>query len=82
MVARSRRHALYVHARRCPEKEPSRLWPGAIYLSTGEQPLPLSGRRATELRRLERPQSCPCLYRQRETLRSVLPKSAMLEWTI
>ncbi len=39
-------------------------------------------RRATELCRLERSQSCPCLYRQRQTLRSMLPKSAMHNWTI
>ena len=37
MVAGSRHHALHAHARQCSEKEQSRLWPGAIYLSAGEQ---------------------------------------------
>ena len=37
----------------------------------GEQQLSLSCRRATELRRLERSQSRPCLYRQRQTLWSM-----------
>jgi hypothetical protein len=72
MVAGSRHHALYAHARQCSEKEQSWLWPRAIYLSAGEQQLPLSCRRATDLRRLKRSESCPCLYRQRETLRSML----------
>ena len=40
------------------------------------------GKRATELRRLERSQSCLCLNWQREALWSVLPKSAMHEWTV
>ncbi len=31
-------HPLYAHARQCSAKEQSRLWPGAIYLSAGEQP--------------------------------------------
>ena len=82
MVAGSRHHPLYAHARQCSEKEQSRLWPRAIYLSAREQSLPLSCGRATELRWLERSQSCPCLYRQRETLRSMLTKSALHEWTI
>ncbi len=82
MVAGSRHHALHAHARQCSEKEQPRLWPGAVYLCTGEQQLPLSCRRATELCRLKRSQSCPCLYRQRQTLRSMLPKSAMHNWTI
>ena len=64
------------------EKEQSRLWPGAIYLSAREQQLPLSRRRATELCWSERSQSCPCLYRQRQTLRSMLTKSTMHEWTV
>ena len=82
MVAGSWHHALHAHARQCSEKEQPRLWPGAIYLSAGKQQLPLSCRRATELCRLERSQSCPRLYRQRQTLRSMLPKSAMHNWTI
>ena len=82
LVAGSRHYPLYAHARQCSAKEQSRLWPGAIYLSAGEQQLPLSCGRATELRWLERSQSCPCLYRQRETLRSLLAKSAVHEWTI
>ena len=82
MVAGSWHHALHAHARQCAEKEQPRLWPRAIYLSAREQQLPLSCRRATELCRLERSQSCPCLYRQRQTLRSMLPKSTMHEWAI
>ena len=61
MVAGSRYHALHAHARQRSEKEQSRLWPGAIYLPAGEQHLPLPGRRATELCRLECSQSRPCL---------------------
>ena len=77
MVAGSRHHALHAHARQRAEKEQHRLRAGAIYLPTRKQHLPLSGRRATELCRLERSQSCPCLYRQRETLRGMFPKSTM-----
>src|SRR5262249_10283326 len=81
MVAGSRHHALYAHARQRAEKEQSRLRPGAIYLSAREQRLPLSGRRATELCGFERAQSRPCLYRQRQTLWSMLTKSTMHHWT-
>ena len=42
-----------------------------------EQQLPLCCRRAVEPCWLECSQSCPCLYRQRQTLRSLLPKSTM-----
>ena len=77
-----RHHALHAHARQCSEKEQPRLWSGAIYLSAGEQQLPLSCRRAAELRRLERSQSCPCLYRQRQAVRSMLAESAMHHWAI
>src|SRR5215469_7964989 len=82
VVAGSRYHALYAHPRECSEKEQSRIWSRAIYLSAEEQPLPLSCRTTSELRWLERSQSCPCLYRQRETLRSMLTKNAMHNWTI
>jgi len=82
MVAESRHHALHAHARQRAEKEQSRLWAGAIYLLGREQHLPLPGWRATELCRLKRSQSCPCLYRHRETLRGLLPKSAMHEWAL
>src|SRR5882724_3685454 len=82
MVDGAEYHALHAHARQCFAKKQSRLWPGAVYLSAREQQLPLSCRRATELRRLERSQSGPCLYRQRQTLRSMSSKSRMHEWTI
>ena len=82
MVVGSRHHALHAHARQCSAQEQPWLWPGAIYLSAGKQPLSLSGRRATELRRLERPQSCPRLYRQRQALWGVLTKGAMHQRTI
>ena len=82
MVAGSRHHALYAHTRQRAEKEQSRLRPGAIYLLAREQQLSLSGRPATELCRLERSQSRPCLYRQCETLRSLLTKSTMHDWTL
>src|SRR5579864_7865543 len=82
MVAGSRHHALYAHTRQRAEKEQSRLRPGAIYLLAREQQLSLSGRRATELCRLFRSQSRPCLYRQCETLRSLLTKSTMHDWTL
>jgi len=39
-------------------------------------------RRAVELRGIERSQSCPCLYRQCQTLRSMLAKSTVHERTI
>src|SRR6516225_6474344 len=79
MVTGPRHHALYAHPRQCSEKEQSGLWPGAIYLSAREQQLPLSCRRATELRWVEHSQSSPCLHRQRQTLRSMLPKGATAE---
>ena len=55
------------------------LWSGAIYISARKQQLSLSRRGATELCRPECSQSCPCLHRQRQTLRSMLAKSAMHE---
>ena len=82
MVSGSGHHALYAYPRQRPEKEQSRLWPRAIYLSAGEQQLPLSCRRATELRRVERSQSCPCLYRHCQALWSLPTKSAVHQWTI
>ena len=82
MVGGSEHHSLHANPRQCSEKEQSRLWPGAIYLSAREQHLPLSCRRATELRGAKRSQSSPCLHRQRETLRSMLTKSTMHDWTI
>jgi len=82
MVAGSWHHTLHAHARDSALKEQSRLRPGAIHLSTREQPLPLSGRRASELCRVERSQSRPCLHRECETLRSLLPKSTMHDGTL
>src|SRR5438477_380496 len=82
MVGGSEHHPLYANPRQYPQKEQPVLRPGAVHVSTREQQLPLSCRRATELRRLERSQSCPCLYRQCQTLRSMPSKSRMHEWTI
>jgi len=72
----------YMHARQRTAQEQSQLRPGALYLPAGEQHLPLSGRRATELCRLECSQSRPCLHRQRETLRSLPTKSTMHDGTL
>jgi transposase len=82
MVAGPWHHALYAYPRQRFEKEQSRVWPRTIYLYAREQQLPLSRRRTTELCWAERSQSRPCLYRQRQTLRSVLTKSTMHEWTV
>src|SRR5215813_6149420 len=82
MAPGSRHHSLHAHARQCSKKEESWLWPGAIYLSAGEQQLPLSGRRTTSLRGVECSQSRPCLHRQCQAVWSMLAKSPMHDWTL
>ncbi len=56
--------------------------PGAVYLSARSNSYRCPAGEQLELRRLERSQSCPCLYRQRQTLRSMPAKNRMHEWTV
>jgi Transposase domain (DUF772)/Transposase DDE domain len=51
--------------------------PVAFHVSSRKQPLSLSRRSATQLRRFECQESNPCLYRKPQTLRSVPAKGAM-----
>ena len=74
--------ALHAAARECEAQEQPLLWTGAIYLSARKQQLSLSGWGTAQLRWFECSQSCPRLHWQRQTLRSMLAKNTMHEWTI
>jgi transposase len=82
MVGRAGNHRLHADARECEAQEQPLLRTGAIYLSARKQQLSLSGWGTAQLRWVECSQSCSRLHWQRQTLRSLLAKNTMHEWTI
>ena len=82
MVGRAGNHCLHADARECEAQEQSLLRTGEFYLSARKQQLSLSGWGTAQLRWVECSQSCSRLHWQRQTLRSLLAKNTMHEWTI
>ena len=69
--------AAHFHAGQCSPQEQPTLRSRAFHLSSRKQPLSVSRRAATQLRRFECQKSNPCLHRKPQTLRGMFAKGAM-----